>query len=290
MTGPRAGAITHPDKVLFPADGITKGELGAYYEMVAPAMLPHVRRRLITMERFPNGIDKKGFIQKDVSKGFPDWLKRVEAPKKGGVVHYPLANDLRSLQWFANQNAITLHVWPSRAPRIDRPDVCVFDLDPSRDDPAVLRSAMLELRAVLDELGHPSWVKTSGSKGFHVVVPLSPRATFASSSAFAERVAGILVERRPGDLTQAFSKADRGDRIFLDTARNRAGATFAAAYTVRARAGAPVSAPCTWDEIDRGAVHPQAFTLRSRAARLAKTGDLWAGLVTARPTRASKAR
>ena len=116
--------ITHPDKVLFPDDGITKGELAAYYDAVAPVMLPHLRRRPITMERFPAGIDAKGFIQKDVSKGFPAWLKRVEAPKKGGVVHYPLAGDRRSLQWLANQNAVTLHVWPSRTPRLDRPDIC----------------------------------------------------------------------------------------------------------------------------------------------------------------------
>jgi bifunctional non-homologous end joining protein LigD len=242
-------------------------------------MVPHVRRRPVTMERFPNGIGAKGFIQKDVVKGFPAWLKRIEAPKKGGSVHYPLINGRRSLQWFANQNTITLHVWPSRAPRIDRPDVCVFDLDPSRDQPDVLRDAMLALRAVLDELGHSSWVKTSGSKGFHVVVPLSSRATFAHSAALADRVAGILVERRPRELTQAFGKADRGGRIFIDTGRNRAGATFAAAYTVRAKPGAPVSAPCTWDEIEQGTVQPQTFTLRTMAERIAQVGDLWCDLV-----------
>lgn len=266
--------ITHPEKVLFPEDGITKGDLAAYYAAVAPVMVPHLRRRLITMERFPNGIAEKGFIQKDVSKGFPTWLKRFEAAKKGGTVHYPLANDARSLQWLANQNAITLHVWPSRAPRIDRPDLCVLDLDPSRDDPEALREAMLLLRSVLEELDRTSWVKTSGSKGFHVVVKLS-RATFEQSAALADRVAGIMVERRPDALTQAFSKADRGGRIFLDTGRNRAGATFAAPYTVRARAGAPVSAPCTWDEIERGVVQPQSFTMQTMPDRLAEVGDLW---------------
>ena len=273
-----ASAITHPDKVLFPDEGITKGELAAYYDAVAPLMLPHLRRRPITMERFPNGIGEKGFIQKDVSKGFPAWLKRIEAPKKGGTVHYPLANDRRSLQWLANQNAITLHVWPSRTPRIDRPDVCVFDLDPARDEPEVLREAMLALRAVLDELGHASWVKTSGSKGFHVAVPMGARATFEDSSALAARVAGILVEQHPTTLTLEFSKADRGQRIFIDTARNRAGATFAAASTVRAKPGAPVSAPCTWDEVEEGAVHPQTFTLRTMPDRIAAVGDLWQDL------------
>ena len=267
--------ITHPDKVLFPDDGITKGELAAYYERIAPVMLPHLRRRPITMERFPAGIGTKGFLQKDVVKGFPEWLKRIEAPKKGGTVHYPLANDRRSLLWLANQNTITIHVWPSRAPRLAHPDLCVFDLDPSRDEPAVLRRATLAVRDVLAELGHASWVKTSGSKGFHIVVPMKPRATFADSSHLADRVAAILVERDPQHLTREFSKADRGGRILVDTGRNRAGATFAAAYSVRSRAGAPVSAPCTWDEIERGDVGPQTFTVRTMEARVAAVGDLW---------------
>lgn len=276
--------ITHPEKVLFPDDGITKGDLAAYYDAVAAVMVPHVRRRPVTMERFPNGIHAKGFIQKDVIKGFPEWLQRVEAPKKGGRVHYALANDRRSLQWMANQNAITLHVWPSRTPRLDRPDLCVLDLDPSHDDPGELRDAMKALRNVLEELGHASWVKTSGSKGFHVVVRQPSGATFHDSAALAERVAGLLVERRPRVFTQAFTKADRGGRIYVDTARNRPGATFAAAYTVRARPGAPVSAPCTWDEVEQGTVEPRTFTLKTMAGRLAQAGDLWRDLVPRRRT------
>lgn len=281
--------ITHPEKVLFPGDGITKGELAAYYDAVAAVMVPHVRRRPVTMERFPSGIDGKGFIHKDVIKGFPEWLQRVEAPKKGGRVHYALANDRRSLQWMANQNAITLHVWPSRTPRLDRPDLCVLDLDPSHEDLDELRDAMRALRIVLEELGHASWVKTSGSKGFHVVVPQPSGATFDDSAALAERVAGLLVERRPRLFTLEFAKADRGGRIYVDTARNRPGATFAAVYTVRARPGAPVSAPCTWDEVEQGTVEPRTFTLRTMAERLARAGDLWRDLVPRRGTSRGKA-
>src|SRR5688572_8391933 len=232
-------------------------------------MLPHLRRRPITMERFPAGIGAKGFLQKDVVKGFPAWLTRVEAPKKGGTVHYPIAGDRRSLQWLANQNTITLHVWPSRAPRIDRPDICVFDLDPSRDEPEILRESALALRDLLLEHDVTSWVKTSGSKGFHIVTRLAPRSTFGASSRFADSVAAVLVQRKPTYLTQAFSKADRGGRILIDTERNRQGATFAAAYTVRARPGAPVSAPCTWSEIEQGAVLPQTFTLKTMRRRRA---------------------
>ena len=277
--------ITHPDKVLFPEDGITKGELAAYYDAIASVMLPHLRGRPITMERFPAGIGQKGFLQKDVVKGFPPWLERIEAPKKGGTVHYPLANDRRALLWLANQNTIAVHVWPSRAPRIDRPDLCVFDLDPSRDEPDVLRTAAIGARDLLAELGFASWVKTSGSKGFHIVVPLGSRSTFRESTTLAERVAGILVERDPRHLTLAFSKADRGGRILIDIARNRPGATFAAAYSVRAKPGAPVSAPCTWREIERGEVGPQTLTLRTMAERLARVGDLWSALGRAVPSR-----
>ena len=282
MTPAKEGVITHPEKVLFPGDGITKGELAAYYDLVADVMLPHLRGRPITMERFPSGIDKKGFLQKDVVKGFPEWLKRVEAPKKGGTVHYALADDHRSLQWLANQNTITMHVWPSRAPHIERPDVCVFDLDPSRDEPDVLRDAAMALRDLLLEHDVKSWVKTSGSKGFHIVTRLAPKATFGDSSHFADLVANILVQRKPKQLTLEFSKADRKGRILIDTGRNRQGATFAAAYTVRAKPGAPVSAPCTWEEVERGDAQPQTFTLRSMPARLAKMGDLWSDLVKAK--------
>lgn len=270
--------ISHPEKVLFPDDGITKGELAAYYEAIAPLMVPQIRARPITMERFPSGIGHQGFLQKDVSKGFPEWLERVEVPKKGGSVHHPLVCDTRSLLWLANQNCVTPHVWTSRAPKVYQPDLCVFDLDPSQDEPDDLRAAALAVRDVLAELDLPSWVKTSGSKGFHIVVPIDGEAGFDDVAAFAYAVARVLVERYPRTLTLEFSKADRGGRIFVDTGRNGYSATFAATYAVRARRGAPVSAPCTWDELERGEVGPRSFTLRTMAERIAAVGDLWSEL------------
>lgn len=270
--------ITHPEKVLFPDDGITKGELAAYYEAIAPVMVPHIRARPITMERFPAGIGKKGFIQKDVSKGFPDWLARVEVPKKDGTVHHPLVTDARSLLWIVNQNCITPHVWTSRAPDIHHPDICVFDLDPSDDDMAVLRGAALGLRGLLEDLGLPSWVKTSGSKGFHIVVPLDGKTRTGEVAGFAHGVGTLMVRRDPEHLTQEFHKVDRGGRILVDTGRNGYSATFAAAYAVRAKTGAPVSAPCTWEEVETGAVEPRTFTLRTMASRMAEVGDVWVEL------------
>ena len=271
--------ITHPEKVLFPADGITKGELATYYESVAPAMVPHIRGRPVTMERYPAGIGQKGFFHKDVSKGFPSWLERVEVPKKDGTVHHPIVVDTRSLLWMTNQNCITPHVWTTRAPNLYHPDVCVFDLDPATDDaPDVLRNAALALRDLLDELGLPSWVKTSGSKGFHIVVPIDGKTEIGEVAGFAHRVGRVLVERDPRHLTQEFSKADRGGRILVDTGRNGYSATFAAPYAVRAKPGAPVSAPCTWDELASGAVLPRTFTLRTMAKRMAEAGDLWSDM------------
>ena len=289
MTRPRKPAadpttvvITHPEKVLFPEDGITKGEMAAYYEAIAPLMLPHVRARPVTMERYPAGIGEAGFFHKDVSKGFPAWLERVETPKKGGTVNYPLVLDTRSLLWLANQNTITPHVWTSRAPHLNYPDICVFDLDPGRDEPDVLRACTLALRDLLAELGLASWVKTSGSKGFHIVVPLDGETDYGTVARFAHQVSMLYAARDPDHLTLEFAKADRGGRIYVDSGRNGYSATVAATYAVRAKPGAPVSAPCTWDELASGAVGPRTFTLRAMAARAAAVGDIWADLLDAR--------
>lgn len=270
--------ITHPEKVLFPEDGITKGELAAYYELIAPLMLPHLCGRPVTLERYHKGIHERGIFQKDVKKGFPEWLQRVEVAKNKGTVHHPIVCDTRSLLWVANQNSITPHVWPSRVPDLFHPDLCVFDLDPMADDPPVLQAMTLALRDLLAELGLRSWVKTSGSKGFHVVVPLDGSAHFGQVSGFADAVGRIMVERYPKQLTLEFHKTDRAGRILVDTGRNHYSATYAATYAVRPRPGAPVSAPCSWEEVADGRAGPRSFTLRTMAQRVAEVGDLWADL------------
>ncbi|MEO8621871.1 MAG: non-homologous end-joining DNA ligase [bacterium] len=270
--------ISHPEKVLFPDDGITKGELAAHYELVAPLMVPLIHHRPITMERFHRGIGEKGFFQKNIPKGAPDWLETVAVPKKDGVVNYPIITDVRGVMWLVNQNCITPHVWVSRVPDLSHPDLCVFDLDPLDDDVVTMRNATLLLRDLLAELGCSSWVKTSGSKGFHVVVPLDGHADAGHVARFGHRVGRMLVERDPAHLTLEFYKADRGGRILVDTGRNEFGATFAAAYAVRPKTHAPISAPCTWDEVERGTVTPQSFMLRNMAERLEDVGDLWSEL------------
>ena len=273
--------ITHPEKVLFPEDGITKGDLAAYYEVIAPLMLPYLQGRPITMERYPSGIDAKGFFQKNVAKGFPEWLARVEVPKKGGTVQHPLVADVRSLLWLANQNCITPHAWPSRVPDLRHPDLCVFDLDPAQEDADALRAAALAVRDLLLELKLQSWVKTSGSKGFHIFVPLEPGTSFRDTARFSDRVGAVLVKRHPDLLTQEFAKADRAGRILIDTGRNGYSATFAAAYAVRPRNGAPVSAPATWAEVESGTIGPATFTIKMMEKRIADAGDLWSALFDA---------
>lgn len=269
--------ITHPDKLLFPADGITKGEVADYYQSVAPFILPQICGRPITLERFPNGIDAEGFIQKNVAKG-PDWLETINVPKKDGTVNYLIVCDEQPLLWMINQNTITPHVWTSRRPDLAHPDLCIFDLDPLKNEPDVLVAMALAVRDLLAELGIPSWVKTSGSKGYHIAVPLDGSDTHDSVMRFAGLVAVQLVERHRETLTLEFSKADRGGRILVDIGRNSPGATFAAPYALRARAGAPISAPCSWQEIESGYAAPAKFTLNNISTRLQQIGDLWADL------------
>jgi bifunctional non-homologous end joining protein LigD len=202
----------------------------------------------------------------------------VEVPKRDGTTHYPVVSDLRSLLWLANQNCITPHVWCSRLPDLMQPDLCVFDLDPSHDEPDVLRAAVIAVRDLLAELGMRSWLKTSGSKGFHVMVPVDRATTYEQCWRFAHGVAIVLVKRDPAHLTLEFIKTDREGRILIDVGRNGPGATFAAAYALRPRRGAPVSAPCTWQELERGEVGPQTFTLKTMAQRLERAGDIWSDL------------
>lgn len=275
-------AITHPEKVMFPESGITKGELAAYYERVAALMLPHVEGRPVTLERFHRGIAEKGFFQKNVAKGAPAWLERVAVPKSDGVVNYAVLRDVRGIMWLANQNCITPHVWTSRVPDLFHPDLCVFDLDPLDEDADALRVATLLLRDLLAELNVTTWVKTSGSKGFHVAFALDGRSNSGDVARFAHAVGRELVRRAPDRFTQEFYKADRDGKILIDTGRNEFGATFAAAYAVRPKPNAPVSAPCTWDEVERGDAGPQTFTLRSMAKRLDACGDLWCDLMKSR--------
>jgi bifunctional non-homologous end joining protein LigD len=274
--------VTHPEKVLFPDDGITKGELVAYYRTVAPRMLPLISGRPVTMQRFPDGIGKGGFLQKQVGRHFPDWIGRVTAPNRRTrqatvreQVTYVVCRHPDDLAYLANQGCVTPHVWLSRTPDIHHPDQMVFDLDPASDDLGVLRAAASSLRGLLEELGLAAYLKSSGSRGLHVVVPLVPAADTDTVKVFSIAVAEALANRYPDDFTTEGRIANRHGRLYLDIGRNGYAQTMAAPYAVRARPGAPVSVPLDWSELD--GFQPGGHTVRDIADRL-DAPDPWAGM------------
>jgi bifunctional non-homologous end joining protein LigD len=274
--------VTHPEKVLFPDDGITKGELVAYYRTVAPRMLPLISGRPVTMQRFPDGIGKGGFLQKQVGRHFPDWIERVTAPNRRTrqatvreQVTYVVCRHPDDLAYLANQGCVTPHVWLSRTPDIHHPDQMVFDLDPASDDLGVLRAAAASLRGLLEELGLAAYLKSSGSRGLHVVVPLVPAADTDTVKVFSIAVAEALANRYPDDFTTEGRIANRHGRLYLDIGRNGYAQTMAAPYAVRARPGAPVSVPLDWSELE--GFQPGGHTVRDIADRL-DAPDPWAGM------------
>jgi bifunctional non-homologous end joining protein LigD len=271
--GRRDVEITHPRKVLFPDDGITKADLAAYYRDAAERMVPLVRDRPVSLQRFNAGIGREGFFQKNVAKGVPAWVRRVEVPKKGGSLWHVLANDAATLVWLANQNAITPHVWLSRADRPERPDRMIFDLDPPTDDEfGLVRRTARELGDVLREAGVEPFAMTTGSKGIHVVVPLRRRYGFDRVREAAVAAAERLIERRPSELTMEFYKRKRDGRLFVDVNRNGYAATAVPPYAVRARPGAPVATPLHWDELSDSGLTAQRWTLRTV---LDRDADVW---------------
>ncbi|OBK49439.1 non-homologous end-joining DNA ligase [Mycobacterium sp. 1081908.1] len=270
--------VSHPDRVMFPKDGITKGELVGYYGEVADVMLPHLRDRALTVQRFPRGIGEQGWVQQDFADSLPDWMGRVEVGKEGGTVVHPVAERREALRWLANQNCVTLHVWQSRRDRLHKPDRLVFDLDPSADDFAVVRATAHAFAGVLDDLGLARYVQTTGSRGLHVVVPLRPDTDFDTARQFAREVAEVVAADDDAHRTVEARKDKRGDRVYLDIMRNAYAQTAVAPYSVRARAGAPVATPLEWDELDTRGLRADRFTIRDVPKRLAGQGDPWAGM------------
>ena len=271
--------VSHPEKVLFPADGITKGELVCYYEQVAQWILPHMEGRPLSLQRFPAGIGQRGFFHKDVPDYFPAWIRRVEAAKHGGSVTHAVAGDARTLVYLANQNTITPHVWLSRADRIDRPDRLVIDLDPAPgSDFAEVRRAARSAGELLREVGLEPFAQVTGSNGIHVWTPIQRRTSFDGVKEFADGLAKLLAARDPDALTTEFRKAQRGGRILIDVLRNRYAQTVAPPYAVRPRAGAPVATPIEWKELSNAKLRPDGWTIRTVLKRLEKKGDPWSGM------------
>lgn len=272
--GRRTIEITHPEKLLF-GPTVSKRDLALYYERVAEAMLPHVARRALNLERYPRGIDGPRIIQQHAEK-LPGWIPRVEVPRRaGGTVAHVRGGQLASLLYLANLECITFHRWLSRVDSLERPDVLVFDLDPSVTDPAPLRRAAKVIGALLGELGLRPWVMTTGSRGYHVVVALRRSGDFERSRAFAKDVAALAAAREPKLLTTAARKSERAGKILIDVMRNAYGQTAVAPYSVRARPGAPVATPLDWSELEDARTTATRWTLASVPERLRSGGDPW---------------
>lgn len=284
IAGNRAVPIPNAGKVLFPDDGITKEDLARYYADAAGRMLPWLRDRPVTMMRYPDGLNGQRIVQKNVPAYFPDWIRRVEVPKEGGVVEQAVCGKPADLAYLASQACIEVHAFTSRADKLDAPDQVVFDFDPPDGEHfGQVRSAALWARELLDdELGLASYVRTTGGHGLHVHVALDRRAGFDPVRDFAHRAAAVLASRHPGVITTEQRKDKRGGRIYADIMRNAYAQMVVALYAVRARPGAPVATPLSWQEVEDAGLEPGQFTISGIRARLASAGDPWGGFARAR--------
>lgn len=286
--GRRLLKLSNLDKVFWPDEGITKGDLLSYYREVAPALLPHLKDRPFTMKRYPDGWQADHFFQKDAPGHMPDWIPRRpftvstrDTPRRMRRIEAPLVNDELALLWMVNMGCIDMNTWYSRVDRPERPDWVLFDLDPSPDVGfrETVRVALL-VKEVLDALGLASFPKTSGADGFHVLVPVERRHTYDDTREFAEIVAGTLARLHRGLVTTEWSKSKRRG-VLVDANQNGEGKTIASVYSVRPRAGAPVSTPLRWDEVSED-LDPRDFTMDVVLARVMREGDLFEGVLRTR--------
>ena len=266
------------DRVLFPDVGVTKGDLVEHYRKVAGRMVPHLKGRPVSMQRFPGGIEEEGFFQKAAPDYFPDWIARAKVRKEGGTVEHVVCDNAATLVYLANQGCITPHVWLSRADRLHNPDRLIFDLDPPRDDFEAVRFAAHKLRDLLGELGLDPFPMATGGRGLHLIVPLDRGADFDAVRAFARDIADLLAARHPKRLTTESRKSKRRGRLFLDTLRNAYAQTAVPPYAVRARPGAPVAVPLSWDELSDPDLRGGSWNTRNVSARVEGKNDPWKGI------------
>src|SRR6058998_530366 len=270
--------LSSPDRVLFPEDGITKGDLFEYYKRVGPTIVPHLRDRPFTMKRYREGIDAPGFFQKQAPKGIPKWIPTRQFrtwPREGAsrLVDFPLINAPEAVLWVVQMNCIDMNAWYSRVDRPERPDFVLFDLDPPDDGFELAIEVAHLIHELLDELDLPGYVKTSGADGIHVVAPITRRSTFEQTYHFAEQASRLLERRHPGKVTTEWLKKKR-EGVLVDHRQNGAGKTIASVYSVRPKPGAPVSTPLCWEELHAG-IRPRDFSMAVALERIEVLGDVF---------------
>jgi bifunctional non-homologous end joining protein LigD len=274
--------LSSADRVLFPDDGITKGDLFDYYGRVADVIVPHLAQRPFTMKRWREGLPGGAFFQKQAPKGIPSWIETREfrtwprgSKGESRLVDFPLVNSREALLWMVQMHCIDMNAWYSRIDKPDRPDFVLFDLDPPDEDGAFALCVRVAqyVHAALDALGLVSYVKTSGSDGIHVVVPIERRATFEDTYEFAERLSRQLEAEHPGEVTTEWLKKKRAG-VLVDHRQNGWGRTIASVYSVRPKRGAPVSTPLRWDELEEG-IRPEDYPMAVALERIAEHGDLF---------------
>ena len=280
MTAVRVGShtveVSNADKVLFPDDAITKGDVVDYYRRIADAMVPHLKGRPLALHRFPDGITRDGFFQKTAPDYFPEWIETVKLPReRGGTVRHVVCNDAATLVYLADQAVLVLHrlLMAAAAPR--KPVELILDLDPDAADLRAVRRAARILRELLDELHITAYTKSTGSKGLHVHVPLDGSDSFDTMRGFARDLAREMVRRDPDHLTIEQRKSNRKGRLFVDWLRNSYGQHAVAPYSLRALPGAPVAAPLDWDEATSADFDPRRYRLSNVFRRIARKRDPW---------------
>lgn len=271
-------AVTNLDKIVFPKEGITKGEVVTYYADIVSTMLPYIKNHPISMLRYPNGITHEGFYQKNAGNYFPKWvtLKPLKTAEKK-TVKYVVVDKKATIIYLANQLCLTPHIWLSKVDALNYPDRMVFDLDPSSKifDFNLIRKTALDFKSLLEDLGLVPFVMTTGSRGVHVVVPLDAKQNFGTVRSFAYALAQYLQQHDPKNLTLEMRKEARGKKIFLDYLRNAYSATAVAPYGIRAKDGAPVATPLDWDEMHDSKLVSTRYNYKTVFKRLEKKGDPW---------------
>ena len=269
---------SNEEKLFFPDEEISKGDLIDYYQKIAEKLVPCVKERPLVMKRYPDGIKGESFFQKEIGDYFPDWIERVKVKKKGGTVTHVQCDNAATLVYLANQACIELHPWLSRSDKLHYPDQLIIDLDPSGDDFSQAVFGARVLKELFDELDLKAFLKTTGSRGLHVLVPLDRRANFDKVREFAQDTAKLLAQRHSDKLTIEARKAKRRGRLLIDTARNAYAQTAVAPYAVRAKPGAPVATPLDWDELGNKKLNSQSYNVRNIFRRLGRKTDPWKDL------------